>query len=423
MGCVPPVAVGFFPLDEELELLPGQLTPRGQEQLVRLGAWMPFAQAVELFEDFTRVTVTEAWVRRHTEQAGAAAVAHQTAAVEQLERETPAPPVGPDKLCLSADGAFVPLVHKEWAEVKTLMVGEVAPPVIENGEPVVHLQAVSYFSRLTDHQTFARLALVETQRRGVESAHQVAAVTDGAEWLQGFIQFHRADAVRILDFPHAASYVNTIGQGIYGEGTPESLIWLQAQLHALKHEGPSAVLSDLHALTRTRPDKPELEAAWEYLDKREAHLHYPRFQAEGWPIGSGAVESGNKLVVEARLKGSGMHWARPHVDPLLALRNLVCNQRWAEGWAQIVHWQRHWLHAQQVTRRLKRQAARLTAASVIEAPLAAPPPPPVSPPVRSEGPASSIPGSHRPAANHPWRHMCVGRAQYLPAKPKKDAKL
>jgi hypothetical protein len=33
---------------------------------------------------------------------------------------------------------------------------------------------------------------------------------------------------------------------------------------------------------------------------------YPFFQAQGWSIGSGIVESGNKLVVEARLKGSGI---------------------------------------------------------------------------------------------------------------------
>jgi len=52
-------------------------------------------------------------------------------------------------------------------------------------------------------------------------------------------------------------------------------------------------------------------------------------------MGSGAVESGNKLVVEARLKGSGMHWAREHVNPMLGLRNAVCSDRWDEAWGQI----------------------------------------------------------------------------------------
>ena len=63
-------------------------------------------------------------------------------------------------------------------------------------------------------------------------------------------------------------------------------------------------------------------------------MQYPSFLAAGWPIGSGVVESANKVVVEARLKGAGMHWSRLSVNPLLALRNAVCNDRWAEAWQQ-----------------------------------------------------------------------------------------
>jgi len=47
------------------------------------------------------------------------------------------------------------------------------------------------------------------------------------------------------------------------------------------------------------------------------------------------VESGNKLVVEVRLKGSGMHWAEQHVNPMLALRNMECSGRWKEDWPKI----------------------------------------------------------------------------------------
>ena len=41
----PACGAGFFPLDEELELLPGNLSPHSHESLVRLGAWMPFEKA------------------------------------------------------------------------------------------------------------------------------------------------------------------------------------------------------------------------------------------------------------------------------------------------------------------------------------------------------------------------------------------
>ena len=65
-------------------------------------------------------------------------------------------------------------------------------------------------------------------------------------------------------------------------------------------------------------------------------MQYPRFQQQGWPIGSGMVESANKNVVEARLKGTGMHWERRNVNPMLALRNAVCNARWQEMWRKAI---------------------------------------------------------------------------------------
>ena len=65
-------------------------------------------------------------------------------------------------------------------------------------------------------------------------------------------------------------------------------------------------------------------------------MQYPQFQRDGWPIGSGMVESANKNVVEARLKGTGMHWQRKNVNPMLALRNAVCNDRWKEMWQKAI---------------------------------------------------------------------------------------
>ena len=137
-----------------MQLLPGKLTPRLQEQLTRLGAWMPFGKAAAMFTDFTRVAASEDYAQQHTEEAGAAYVAVQTAEVERLEQATPRPPAGPAKQCLSADGAMVPLVGGLWMEAKTRVIGEVAEPVWEKGGWGVHTQALSYFSRLTDNRTF-----------------------------------------------------------------------------------------------------------------------------------------------------------------------------------------------------------------------------------------------------------------------------
>jgi len=87
---------------------------------------------------------------------------------------------------MRGDGAFVHLVAGEWVEVKTLTIGEIT----RNTRGEVCMQQISSFSRLADAEHFAEAALVETQRRGVEQATEVCAVQDGAEWLQGLVDYH-----------------------------------------------------------------------------------------------------------------------------------------------------------------------------------------------------------------------------------------
>ncbi len=354
MEYVLPAEQEFFPLDEELKLLPGKLTPREHESLVRLSGWMPFEKAVELMEEVLGVEVSKIVAQNYTEAAGAAYVVLQEEEVAWLEEKMPEPKEEVDMLQISADGAMVPLLHGIWAEVRTLVVGEVQSRKLANGEKEVHTRHLSYFSRKVSAQEFQRQALVEIQRRGVERAQALAAVMDGADWEQGFVDFHCPQALRILDFAHAAEHLNAIGEFLHGEHTPESQTWLKDQTHRLKHEGPDPLLLELTELQHQQPQAEILSSNLAYLKKRKEQMQYPRFQALGWPIGSGAVESGNKLVVQARLKGSGMHWAESNVNPMLAIRNILCSDRWREEWprmesklrllAQQRHRQRHRFH-------------------------------------------------------------------------------
>jgi hypothetical protein len=305
-----------------------------QESVVRLGTWLPFAQAAEALTFCTGVTVAAATVRRLTEGTGAVYEAVQTAAVEPLARELPTVPPGPRVQLLSVDGAMVPLQHGAWAEVKTLALGVVSAPVQERGEWVVHTEALSDCSRLTDAETVGRLALVETHRRGTETAKTVCAVSDGAEWIQGFVDLHRPDAVRILDFPHALGSVAQAGQAVYGENTPAFTQWFAAQRQTWHGGHPAEVLEALRRLAasarrnRAVTALPVIQESLRYVEKRRGMLEYGWYQARGYPIGSGSVESANTLVVERRLKGAGMHWARAQVNPMVVLRTIACRDRW-----------------------------------------------------------------------------------------------
>jgi hypothetical protein len=139
------VGAGFFPLDDELGLLPGQLTPRLQEGLVRLSAHIPsFAKATTEFAFWTQVEVHRTTTGRLTEAAGATAVALQTAEAEAILRTHPYPAHTATRLVLSVDGAMVPLVHGQWAEARTLAVGEPRVTSDAAGQAQVQTSALSY---------------------------------------------------------------------------------------------------------------------------------------------------------------------------------------------------------------------------------------------------------------------------------------
>ena len=405
MGPVPRVGWAFSPLDEHVALLPGSLTPTYEEYLVRFSSWMPFARAIELLQAVTGVQISEATARRHTECAGEAYVEVQTqssqAPIPLSDEKTRADP----RLALSSDGAYVSLLHGQWAEVRTLAIG-----TVEHAEEHVETTHLSYFSRMVDAATFGDLAEVECRRRGVTQAEKVCAVTDGAPWLQDLIDLHRPDAVRILDFPHAAQRVSDIVAALQQAGYALPPEILTRSLHILKHRGPRPLLRMLTKLQALALSVPDLKEPVEYLRKREALMDYPRYQREGWPIGSGMVESANKTVMQARLKGAGMHWAPTHVNPMLALRNAICNDRWAEAWEQqsaCRFRQRKQRACQKASLRQAQAAARFVRACWIwlgaQRKTHQPTSPPPAPASRSSRPAATLLGSCRPSASHIWK--------------------
>jgi hypothetical protein len=312
---------------------------------------------------------------------------------------------------MSVDGAFLHLVGGEWKEVKTLALGRVGEPVEKDGEPVVHTSDLSYFSRMSESKVFEKQALVEIHERGVEKAGVVCAVTDGAEWIQTFVDLHRADAVRILDFAHAMEKVAEVGHAIEEQGLSLSCLgeigeakrakpkksrktkegaepkkactgaqqratepkkscqtearlsaekgqarlaaWLDGQAEELKKGDAALVVQEIERLWLVMQADERAKAAetiatcLNYLKERHSMITYATFRDQGYPIGSGSVESANKLVVESRMKGSGMRWSEEHVDAMLALRNAACSHRWRQVWKEI---RQQWVHQTQAQR-------------------------------------------------------------------------
>lgn len=391
--------------------MPGQLSPALAALAVRFGLTCAFDRAATLLTAACGTRITHDTVRRLTEAAGDAWWQLELTLVTDLETaaRTPfaAPVVVPEAqplppgqaAILELDGAMVPLVHGEWAEARTLVIGTQA------GDTTT---ALRYVSQLAPAATFSRTVLGELARRGV-AAHPgpVVALSDGAVWIQELLDLHGPQAVRVRDIMHAAGYLAQAAQARFGRGTSETSDWFGTQRHELRHGDPDRVLAALAAL----PASPERDSAIHYLDQRRPMLAYARCDAEGWPVGSGAVERANKQVVEARLKGAGMHWTRDHANALLALSALEASDRWATAWPRIVRQLRLATAERAAARRAVRRTVR---ARVV--PIPTPDPPPRHhhrPARRAPRPSSTahrpptIPGTADGPACPPHPKMCV----------------
>ena len=329
------------------------------------GAFVPAARQLA---HFTGVTMSPSTVRRVTLAAGTAMRQLELAFTATVRATGTVPDPPPDvPLQLSVDGSLVHLREEGWREVKVVALGE-------RQVAGKSLAALTYAATLGTAGAFGDEALGELGRRGIPQATDVVTVNDGAVWIQDFLDLHCPQAHRVLDFAHAAGYLATAATEAFGEASPEGIAWYQAQRRILRDGDPDQVLATLRSL----PDGEARDTALGYLSTRRGQIAYRDVVVQGWPIGSGCVESAHKELVQRRLKGRGMRWSRATVEGVLALRVVLANDRWDQTWTQVASRQRAERQARTASRRVTRHTR----------------------------PPRATPGRDgKPAADHPWRRF------------------
>ncbi len=90
--------------------------------------------------------------------------------------------------------------------------------------------------------------------------------------------------------------------------------------------GPLPVLQRLKAAVPPTSEAAEvLRVERAYFTTNAARMRYPQFRAQGLPVGSGAIESAARHLVQQRLKGPGMRWSVEGAAAILALRSALAS--------------------------------------------------------------------------------------------------
>ena len=292
--------------------------------------------------------ITEGWGRQVAAQQDAAAERANAPAQRgedpQARRIDEVSPIA-GQANLSTDGGMVLVRGEGWKEVKltTISAVEVRPaaarPAKESGvsrraaDRLVKLKGHSYQAGLWDADRMALHQYAEGLRRGIDHCQRLSSVNDGAPWIERITKLNFAEAVQIVDWPHAKGKLWKVGKAVFGEQSAEGQEWVAAQLGHLWDGQVTQVEAALQELDLDQEQWPdEVRQAPGYFTNNRQRMRYDEFRAQGYPIGSGTVESGINTVVHHRMKRPGRGWERSNAQAMLAGLSELHSGRFAQAW-------------------------------------------------------------------------------------------
>ncbi|MDD5351449.1 MAG: ISKra4 family transposase [Chthoniobacteraceae bacterium] len=310
------------PLDVRLQIEGTPFTPGVREMIGRVDAEVAFERGRELMGALANV-----WVSKRTHEQVAEGIGAEFLPERRPEkRALPANRRAVDQLYLSADGTTAPTLDG-WREVKIGAIFEGHRG--RDGEP--RRDATRYFGDVTDSEAFGERWYQVARSMGLEDAHRVIVLGDGAAWIWNLAELHFPGAIQIVDWFHATERLWIVACACFGEGTPEARAWEKAAEDLLAGGRVERVLRRMARLRPRRAEAKELlREAQGYFRNNAARMRYDRFRRLGLFIGSGVVEAGCKHIVGARLKQSGMRWSHEGLRSILHLRLAVLNGDWPQ---------------------------------------------------------------------------------------------
>jgi len=316
---------GHYPLDEQLGIQPGQMSTEVVQLAALQGSQTSFAISRDLLARTALLDLSANSIRKACQQIGQQVMqseANGYAASQDLEQQRQHQRLAdkPQQIYGSMDG-FKIHVDEGWHEMKAgswwttrrLTNGELQA---ENITYYVDYLAAAEFSDLVWTTGFQRLA---------DQAHEVIFVADGAEWIWNIVQQHFPNAVQILDWYHAFSYVQAVAKVAFPDEL-ERVHWLEQQRHHLWHGRRSLVFRACRQLAHVATDP--VNKALTFFANQRSRMHYARFRAAGYQIGSGTMESGCKQLGVGRLKIAGAQWLSSGAQLLAKARATYLSGDW-----------------------------------------------------------------------------------------------
>jgi hypothetical protein len=307
-----------------------------------------FEKAAESYSDATGGSMSSDSVRRITEGFGQALEDKRVKEVQQVY-DPQAPQAAQtvvtvshpmkEQANLSTDGGMVLLRAEGWKEFKMSVFSEVQVQAVKPGlteahpDPHISLHRHSYQVGLWTADEMGQHQYLEGARRQVEGCQRLGSANDGAVWINRITTANYPQIVYSIDWAHAHGRLSNVAKAAFGDGTTRAQQWTHEQVDLLWDGRVEEVVSALQVLNWEQISCLEdIRNSPSYFETRQHNMDYARLRREGYPIGSGTVESGINTVAHHRMKRQGRGWKRQHAQAMLAALGELHSDRFQSAW-------------------------------------------------------------------------------------------
>jgi hypothetical protein len=236
-------------------------------------------------------------------------------------------------LYIETDGAAVNTRIKDeegssWRENKLGMVfssDNIHSWTDKHGDKQRQIQKREYISYIGSAEEFKKHLFACAIHNGYGSYDKTVLLSDGATWIRNMRDEIFPDAQQILDYFHLCENVNTFAKHRFGMEESQYRPWATEICRLLKDSQWPYVLETLKNMEKPPQCPVDL---FGYISNNANNVDYADYINQGYFIGSGAIEGGNKSVLHQRLKQSGMRWNTETAQCLLSLRTKYKSDLW-----------------------------------------------------------------------------------------------
>jgi len=189
-----------------------------------------------------------------------------------------------------------------------------------------------YLAELKDSERFEELLRQSKGFADLQRRDNVLWIADGLPYNWNVQKRLCPKAKGLLDFYHVMEHAGACGKTVLEGDEGMANLFRSRVAHLLLTGEVSRLFDELKECIpykpKTKRDKQNAEALrdfFNYLDNHRERLGYRVFLANGWPIGSGAIESAHKHVIQTRMKQAGMRWSVDGAQHMVTLRALYAS--------------------------------------------------------------------------------------------------